>query len=68
MISLKDLGKFAAWLLILGGLLWGYEGLTGYQLQSMLIGDTLADFVEILVGIAAVYVIYEMLTGKKGKK
>lgn len=65
---MKELGKYAVWLLVLGGLLWGYEGLTGSELQEMLVGGTISDFVEILVGIAAVYVAYEMLAGKKGKK
>ncbi len=67
MISLKELGKYAVWVLVLGGLLWGYEGLTGSQLQEMLVGGTISDFVEILVGVSALYVGYEMLTGKKGR-
>lgn len=64
---MKDIIKISGWLLILGGLLWGYEGFTGNELQEALLGKGLADLVEMLVGLAAVVMAYSMLNMKKGK-
>ena len=67
---MKQLEKPMMWLVLAGGLLWGYEGLTGSELQEMIIGGTLSNFLEILVGVAAVLLIVTMFTSTsaKGKK
>lgn len=46
-------------LLFVGGLNWGYLGLTGDNLLEMLLGDTLGNamnYLYVLVGAATVYV------------
>ncbi|HVZ58807.1 MAG TPA: DUF378 domain-containing protein [Patescibacteria group bacterium] len=64
---MKSLYMVATWLLVVGGLLWGYEGLTHTDLLMSVLGMGLADIVEVLVGLSAVWVGYNMLTGKKMK-
>lgn len=67
---MKQLEKPMMWLVLVGGLLWGYEGLTGSELQEMIIGGTFSNFLEILVGVAAALLIVTMFTStaSKGKK
>lgn len=64
---MKSLFMVATWLLVVGGLLWGYMGVTHTDLLGNTVGAGLADIVEILVGLSAVWVGYVMLTGKKMK-
>jgi len=64
---MKSLFTVASWLLVIGGLLWGYAGLTNTDLLASTLGTGMASLVEIVVGLSAVYVGYSMLTGKKVK-
>ena len=64
---MKSLHMIAMWLLVIGGLLWGYTGLTQTDLLASVFGMGLAGIIEILVGLSAVLVGWVMLTGKKMK-
>jgi uncharacterized membrane protein YuzA (DUF378 family) len=60
---------FFIWVLIAGGLLWLYQGITGMNLQQIVLGQSLANVIEIIVGIDALVVIYMQLTmPKKARK
>lgn len=58
-----------AWILVLvGALNWGLIGAFNYNLVAAILGmGMIAQWVYILVGIAALYIIWMMLA-KKGKK
>ncbi len=61
--------NFVLWIVIAGGLLWGYNGITDMELQTIVLGDSLGNVVEIIVGIAAVIMIYlQLTTPKKARK
>jgi uncharacterized membrane protein YuzA (DUF378 family) len=64
---MKQYKPVLIWLLIIGGLLWGYEGVTGTNLLMSVLGSSVASIVEIIVGIAALVLAYIKLT-MKGKK
>lgn len=54
---MKDLGKVALALLVVGGLNWGLVGLLKLNLVTILLQEgLLANVVYILIGVAAVYV------------
>lgn len=57
----------AKWILVLGGLLWAYEGFTGSDLIETVFGS-LEPIIDIVVfGGSALILGYHMLT-MKGKK
>jgi uncharacterized membrane protein YuzA (DUF378 family) len=64
---MKEYKPILVWILILGGLLWGYEGITGTNLLVSILGVSIANIVEIIVGIVALVLAYIKLTMKKGK-
>ncbi|HVZ66765.1 MAG TPA: hypothetical protein VG917_00715 [Patescibacteria group bacterium] len=64
---MREYKPYLIWVLIVGGLLWGYDGLTGNNLLVTSLGLSLANVIEIVVGIVAVIVAYLKLTGKKKK-
>jgi uncharacterized membrane protein YuzA (DUF378 family) len=56
-----------AWILVLvGALNWGLVGIN-YNLVTAIFGVVIAQWIYILVGLAALYIIWMMLA-KKGKK
>jgi uncharacterized membrane protein YuzA (DUF378 family) len=60
---MKSLGTVAWALLVVGGLNWGLVGAFGFNLVSAIFGmGMLANIVYILVGLAAVYSIFEYFT------
>ncbi len=66
---MREYKPLLVWVLILGGLLWGYEGATGTNLLMTYLGAQVAMIVEVVVGLVALVVAYLKLTGKsKGKK
>ncbi len=67
MIILKEYKPIFVWVLIVGGLLWGYEGVTGTNLLMSVLGASVASVVEIVVGVVALLLAYMKLT-MKGKK
>ena len=64
---MKQYKPTLVWVLVVGGLLWGYEGFTGTNLLVSVLGMQVANIVELIVGVAAVVVAYLKLT-TKGKK
>lgn len=64
---MKEYKPVLIWILIFGGLLWGYEGLTGTNLLSSILGTSFANIIGIVIGIAALALAYLKLTNKKGK-
>ena len=61
---MKEYKPYLVWILIVGGLLWGYEGLLGTNLLVTVLGASVASIVEIIVGVAAVLLAYLKLTAK----
>jgi len=62
---LKEYKPLMVWVLVVGGLLWGYEGATGTNLLMSVLGAQVAMIVEIVVGVIALIVAYLKLTGGK---
>ena len=61
---MKEYKPVMIWVLIVGGLLWGYEGLMGTNLLVSVLGTSVASIVEIIVGVVALAVAYLKLTTK----
>lgn len=63
---MKGLNLLAVILLVVGGLNWGLVGTTGFDLVRAIFGDMtlLSRIVYSLVGLAAVYQIATLGTGK----
>ncbi len=53
-------------ILIIGGLNWGFAGLFGYDLLTLIFGS-FARVLFIIVGIAAIYILYTMIMERKSK-
>lgn len=55
------LSKLALWLTIIGAINWGLIGVANFNLVSLIFGDMsiLSRITYILVGLAAVWLIYE---------
>ncbi|MBR6408797.1 MAG: DUF378 domain-containing protein [Alphaproteobacteria bacterium] len=55
------LSKLALWLTIIGAINWGLIGVANFNLVSLIFGDMsiLSRIIYILVGLAAVWLIYE---------
>ena len=64
---MKEYKPILIWILIIGGLLWGYEGVTQTNLLASVVGMQVASIVEIIVGIVALLLAYIKLT-MKGKR
>ena len=64
---MKQYKPVLVWVLIIGGLLWGYEGVTQTNLLMSVLGSSVASIVEIIVGIAALVLAYMKLTMKPKK-
>lgn len=60
----KSLAMLSKWILIVGGLSRGYEGLAGTDLITTAVGS-LATVVNVVIGVAAVYLAFVLLTKKK---
>lgn len=58
------LSKIAFWLTIIGALNWGLVGVFNFNLVNLIFGDMsiLARMIYILVGLSAVWLIYEEFT------
>ena len=66
---MKNFETIAGWLLVLGGVSLGLEGLINYELLDSVLGmdSTVERIFDIAIGVAAVMMAYKMLTmmGKK---
>lgn len=61
----KTIAWVAKWVLVVGGLLWAYEGIMGSDLTETVFGG-LEPIVDVVVfGGSAVFLAYHMLTKKK---
>ncbi|MFC1801472.1 DUF378 domain-containing protein [Nanoarchaeota archaeon] len=69
MAKLKPLDWIAFVLTIIGGLNWGLVGLFDLNLVDTIFGSIswLATIVYVLVGLAALYLIYYLIQAQKGK-
>ena len=65
----KGIPMLAGWLVILGGISIGLQGLFGYALFDSILGmgTVVEKIVQILIGASALYLAYEMVA-KKGKQ
>jgi uncharacterized membrane protein YuzA (DUF378 family) len=52
------------WILIVAGLLVGYEGFTGAELHEQILGVQVGNILELIVGVTAIVVAYVKLTAK----
>lgn len=66
---MKTLETVAMWLVVIGGLNWLLVGLFNYDLVAGLFGEgsALSRLVYVLVGLAAVYVLW-MLAMRMGRR
>lgn len=66
---MRGLPMIAGWLLVLGGINLGLDALLNLNLLGTVLGTgTIAQVVNVVIGASAVYMAYNMLTAKKGKK
>lgn len=68
---MQNFEKPLLWIVIVGGLLWGFEGITDTQVQELIFGDRVANAINILIAAAAVVLIYLsyswLITKPRGK-
>ncbi len=62
---MKEVTNISRWLVVIGALLWGYEGITQSDLLGMVLGGSLENLVNIVIGAAGLVVGYDMVSGKK---
>jgi uncharacterized membrane protein YuzA (DUF378 family) len=64
---MKALCKISAWILVLGGLAWGIEGLWEVNVFDAVLGQAhvIESLVDIIIGIAALIVGYSMIKDNK---
>ena len=62
---MKTLIKVSLWILVIGGLAWGLEGLTEINIFDMLIlpiSPVLENIVDIIIGLAALVAAWALVT------
>jgi uncharacterized membrane protein YuzA (DUF378 family) len=66
---MKELGTLAGWLLVLGGISLGLDGLMRWELLDSVLGDgsMLDRLVDIAIGASALYMAMNMLGMKRVK-
>lgn len=64
----KMLMMVTGWVLVVGGLLMGYEGLTGTDMVGMMLGPSLAMMVNVVVFGGSALVAGFLMLSAKGKK
>lgn len=62
---MKKYESYLIWLLVIGGLLLGYQGITGEDILENLLGSQIKMLGNVIIGVAAVLIGYSQLTGKK---
>ncbi|MGV8176231.1 MAG: DUF378 domain-containing protein [Candidatus Bilamarchaeaceae archaeon] len=63
---MDTLMKVAMWLLVIGGLAWGLEGLTEINIFDMVFlgfGHVVETLVDVALGLSALYVAFGLATG-----
>lgn len=61
---MKQYKPVLVWILIIAGLLVGYEGFTGVELHQQILGVQVGNILELIVGVAAIILAYLKLTAK----
>ena len=61
---MKQYKPVLVWILIIAGLLVGYEGFAGAELHEQILGAQVGNILELIVGVAAIIVAYLKLTAK----
>lgn len=64
---MKQYKPVLVWVLIVAGLLVGYEGFAGVELHEQILGMQLGNILELIVGVTAIVVAYLKLTMKSKK-
>lgn len=64
---MKAVKMVSIWLLIIGGLAWGFEGLTDKDVFEMIAGKygMLENVIDVLIGLSALFVGYKVITSKE---
>jgi len=65
---MKIIVKVSMWLLVIGGLAWGLEGLTEINIFDVLIypiSPVLENIVDVIIGLAALVGAYVLITHKE---
>lgn len=55
---MQQFEKPLLWVVILGGFLWGFEGITDTQIQELIFGPRVANAINLLIAAAAVVLVY----------
>lgn len=63
---MKLIATLATWLLVLGGIVLGYEALVGTNLLHMVLGGLpmIEKIVTVLIGVSALFIVYTTITKK----
>lgn len=62
---MKEYEKYFVWLLIVGGLLLGYQGIAHQDFLMSVLGPSIGSAIDIIIGVAALVVGYSMVSKKK---
>jgi len=62
---MKEYEKYFVWILVLGGLLLGYQGIAHQDFLVSVLGSSIGTAVDIIIGVAALVVGYSMVSKKK---
>lgn len=64
---MKQYKPVFVWVLIVAGLLVGYEGFAGVELHEQILGVQVGNILELIVGVVAIIMAYLKLTAKGNK-
>lgn len=57
--------RYFIWILIVGGLLLGYQGVAHQDFLISVLGQSIGSAIDIIIGVAALVVGYSMVSKKK---
>ena len=64
---LKAYERYLVWILVVGGLLLGYQGLAHQDFLANVFGENVGSAIDIIIGVVALVVGYSMVSKKKKK-
>ncbi len=62
---MKEYEKYFVWLLVVGGLLLGYQGVAHQDFLMSVLGSSISSAIDIIIGVAALVVGYTMVSKEK---
>lgn len=62
---MKEYEKYFVWILVVGGLLLGYQGIAHQDFLINVLGQSIGSAIDIIIGVAALVVGYSMVSKKK---